>query len=323
MIPSDSILRQSKYFEIFVLSLSLLICMVLLGILSATLAPMLGIDDMQSTLDNFNPASSESTISAIRIIQMLGHLFIFVLPPILFLAIANNRRPFYYLFLDQPPIVKNLLLGMGIILFSMPLMQLVYWLNMQIPLPEALSNMEEQSAELIKAMLDANTTTGLVMNLLAIALLPALGEELLFRGVLQRIFTKIMENPHKAIWLTAMLFSLMHMQFAGFFPRLFLGALLGYLLYWSGNLLVPIFAHFLYNGSQIIAVYQYNHGKIATNIENMDHFPHGLTLIFTILFAGLCWLIYSSNKGQQEMYVERIIEENENPESDGEDRMEN
>ena len=309
MIPHDSVLRQSKFFEIFVLSLALLICMVLLGLVSSGLAPMLGITDMEEVMGDLTEDSPPATIQALRIIQMLGHLFIFIFPPILFLAIANHSRPFRYLFLDQPPIVKNLLLGMGAMLFSMPLMQLVYWFNMQIPLPEALGQMEEQSAGVIKAMLAADNITGLMMNLFAIALLPALGEELLFRGVFQRIFSKIYQSPHLGIWITALLFSLMHMQFAGFFPRLLLGALLGYMLYWTANLLVPIFAHFLYNGSQIVAVYQYQKGEIDTNLENIEHFPIGMTLISTILFAVLIWILYSSNKEHQIIYEERSKEE--------------
>ena len=65
--------------------------------------------------------------------------------------------------------------------------------------------------------------------------------------MIQKIFLKWNGKVHLSIWLTALVFSAVHMQFLGFFPRLILGAVLGYMLVWSGSLWLPIVAHFTNN----------------------------------------------------------------------------
>ena len=96
---------------------------------------------------------------------------------------------------------------------------------------------EESAAEITKAFLDVKTIPGLVFNVFMIAFLPAVGEELLFRGIIQRIFTDMTKSHHWGIWISAILFSAMHFQFYGFVPRVLLGALFGYLLVWSGSII--------------------------------------------------------------------------------------
>jgi membrane protease YdiL (CAAX protease family) len=93
------------------------------------------------------------------------------------------------------------------------------------------------------------------VNLLMIAILPAIGEELLFRGVLLRLFREWTKNVHVAIIITALLFSFIHFQFYGFLPRFLMGVLFGYLVYWSGSLWVSVIAHFVNNGTAVIVAW--------------------------------------------------------------------
>jgi membrane protease YdiL (CAAX protease family) len=95
----------------------------------------------------------------------------------------------------------------------------------------------------------------LLLNLLVIAIVPAIGEELLFRGYLQQSFSNWLSNPHVAIIVTAVLFSAIHLHFQAFLPRFILGVLLGYLFYWSGSLWLPILAHFANNAQAVIISY--------------------------------------------------------------------
>jgi membrane protease YdiL (CAAX protease family) len=94
-----------------------------------------------------------------------------------------------------------------------------------------------------------------ILNLILIAFLPGIGEELVFRGILQKHIGGIFKNPIAAIWISAFIFSAIHFQFEGFFPRIVLGATLGYLYYWTGNLWVPMIAHAFNNGFQIALIY--------------------------------------------------------------------
>ena len=104
---------------------------------------------------------------------------------------------------------------------------------------------------------------------MVIAIIPAVGEELLFRGVIQKLFLKWNGKVHLSVWLTAFVFSAVHMQFLGFFPRLILGAVLGYMLVWSGSLWLPIVAHFTNNAFAVLLTYFIGMDKINPSVEKL------------------------------------------------------
>jgi uncharacterized protein len=95
----------------------------------------------------------------------------------------------------------------------------------------------------------------LIANLIIIAVLPGIGEELIFRGILQKQVGLMLKNPIAAIWIAGFIFSAIHLQFEGFLPRMALGVVLGYLYHWTQNLWVPIIAHAFNNGIQVIVIY--------------------------------------------------------------------
>jgi membrane protease YdiL (CAAX protease family) len=95
----------------------------------------------------------------------------------------------------------------------------------------------------------------MTINLIMIAVLPALGEEFIFRGVFQKIFCRLFGSGHIAIWITAFIFSFVHLQFFGFLPRFILGLLFGYLFYWSRTLWLPVIAHFVNNAVPTFIAY--------------------------------------------------------------------
>ena len=126
-----------------------------------------------------------------------------------------------------------------------------------------------------------------VLAFIVIAVFAGLGEELVFRGMIQNMLQKSFGNIHAAIWVAAALFSLIHMQFFGFLPRMLLGALFGYLYYWSGNLWIPVFAHMTNNGFMLIMIYLNSIGLIDFDLENSDSAPWLSVLIFAIITFGL------------------------------------
>jgi hypothetical protein len=128
-------------------------------------------------------------------------------------------------------------------------------MNMSIPFPDWILSLGNDSEKIVESFLKMNNLGDLLFNLLVIAIVPAIGEELLFRGYLQQSFSKWLSNPHVAIIVTAVLFSAIHLHFQAFFPRLILGVLLGYLFYWSGSLWLPILAHFTNNAQAVIISY--------------------------------------------------------------------
>jgi membrane protease YdiL (CAAX protease family) len=131
-----------------------------------------------------------------------------------------------------------------------------------------------------------------MLGILVVALLPAIGEELVFRGMIQRELWRGTRNIHVAIWVSATVFSAIHMQFYGFVPRLCLGALFGYLYYWSDNLLIPIFSHFFNNAFAVVMVYL-NHLDITdVNIEDGEAAPFHYVIVSLVLSLGLLYYIW-------------------------------
>jgi len=137
-----------------------------------------------------------------------------------------------------------------------------------------------------------------------IALLPAIGEELLFRGVIQRIFIRWTKNSHWGIWIAAILFSALHMQFYGFIPRLLLGALFGYLLVWSGSMWLPIAAHFVNNAVAVIGMYMIDKGTINPEFEEIGSTGDSiyLSVISIAIVALLLWLIKREYKPAEDVH---------------------
>ena len=174
-----------------------------------------------------------------------------------------------FLKMDKKPYGLSVLLSVAIVYAASPLVNLLGLWNAELALPEWLSGIEtwmrsseDAAAKLTELFVKADSMNALFVNILIIGVLPAIGEELLFRGVIQKILLDWTRNKHLAIWITAILFSALHLQFFGFLPRMFLGALFGYLFVWSGNLWLPVLAHFINNTTAVIAYYYYHNGQL-------------------------------------------------------------
>jgi membrane protease YdiL (CAAX protease family) len=147
---------------------------------------------------------------------------------------------------------------------------------------------EEMAGKLTKFLIHFDRPIDYVVGMLVIAALAGLGEELFFRGILQNLFEKHLNNPHVAIWASAAVFSFIHFQFYGFFPRLLLGAFFGYLYVWYRNLWIPIIAHFFNNGFVLTMNYLYQLKKITVDpnqsINYMPIWTAGISLIFVTFY---------------------------------------
>jgi membrane protease YdiL (CAAX protease family) len=159
-----------------------------------------------------------------------------------------------------------------IIVTAQPLVSYLGVWNSSMQLPDFLGGLEQWMAsaeasagDIIYRFLDTDQPVLLLLNVLMIAILPALGEEMLFRGVLQPVFAQWFRNKHAAVLVTAFLFSAIHLQFFTFMPRFFLGLMLGYLFLWGRNLWYPIAGHFANNFLSLIVFYYYRHTQPDIN----------------------------------------------------------
>ena len=209
-------------------------------------------------------SQATESLKWLQFLQMTGT---FLLPPVLCAWLwSENHQPFQWLRLDAVPSGKMIGLAVAIMICAVPGINLLADLNGRIQLPESLASieqkmraMEEAATALTERFLEADNIGGLLINIGLMALLPALAEEFSFRGTLQQILenrkSKITNRSHIAIWLTAVVFSAVHMQFYGFVPRMLMGAMFGYVFVWTGSLWVPVIMHFVNNGMAVIAYY--------------------------------------------------------------------
>ncbi len=230
--------------------------------------------------------------------QFFNQLGVFFIPSIFLLWLVTDR-PGVYLGTRNKPKGLTLFLAFLMIYSVLPFINYLTEINKSFVFPDGLHALEswlyrsEQSADkLTKVFLSVSTPAGLMLNLFVVALIPALGEELLFRGVMQRILIEWTKNRHAGIIITAVLFSALHMQFYGFLPRFALGLMLGYLFLFSRNLWVPVFAHFINNASSVIIFYLHYNGFIKVKMENFgatsnEYYIIGSLLITLWLFSIL------------------------------------
>ena len=208
-------------------------------------------------------SSMNENIGFLRIVQLFSSVGSFALPAWWF-AKQEDHPPLAFFKFNKPVYPRLLLLTGLLFYFSTTFFQWTIDLNNAMHLPAFLDDVEkwmrqqeDQLTTLTQKFLYMPSSVDVAINLLMIALIPAIGEELLFRGCLQPVFSRLAKNAHVGIWLTAILFSAIHLQFYGFIPRMLLGALFGYLYYYGNSLWYPILGHFLNNGSAVVAVFIY------------------------------------------------------------------
>jgi hypothetical protein len=257
-----------------------------IGILIVRLKFNVNIEDIgNSNADEFIASHS----NAFKLFQILQSIGLFILPPFI-IGYLIDRDSTGYLQLKDRCDLKAYLIVPLIMVASIPFINYLVSFNEGIHLPPSWNSLEtwmkesEKNAEaLTKVFLQAGNWKDLVSNLLLIALLPAIGEELLFRGVLQKQFSELAKNHHIGIWIAAFLFSFMHFQFYGFIPRLVLGVLLGYIFYFSASLWLPIIAHFTNNAMAVIFYYLYSTGQINKTAEEIGTKPGEIYVAFISL----------------------------------------
>lgn len=187
--------------------------------------------------------------------QILQFAALFLVPVILFALWADPKQPLKFAGLKNPWSVKYYGWAVLLMLVSIFVSGLAGFINDQIPLPENLAKLEAKQNAAVTAMAVSKTIPELLQSIFLVGLLAAVGEELFFRGAIQRILIQLTKSPWAGIIITALLFSAIHLQFAGFLPRLFLGIVLGAIYWYSGSLWPGILFHFLFNTLGVIAAY--------------------------------------------------------------------
>lgn len=268
--------------------------------------------------------SDRTSIASMKWLQLLQTLALFFFPPLL-TAYFCCEQPLHWLHLDRGMRWQTMLFAILLMLCAIPGINLLSHLNQQLTLPSFLEpledlirSQEEAANRLTEQFLQVNTIGGLLVNIGLMALLPAMAEELTFRGILQSLLNppafndvsvpskplsthigntqsltdnavsasskSLSARTHIAIWATAIIFSFVHFQFYGFIPRMLMGAMFGYMLAWTGSLWVPMLMHFTNNAIAVLSYYiAYNYSLDADSFDSIG--------ISSTLYLGILSLI--------------------------------
>lgn len=245
-----------------------------------------------------HPQESEGMRMAILTIQAIVSLFTFVVVPWLYITFYK-KSSIKDMLVRPPRFTILLIIAIGLVYVTGPANTLLYEWNKNIIWPHFLKDFgtwaeasEATLKELTEYLINFDNPAEWLMGIFVIAVIPAIGEELFFRGVIQHKFAQLFRNHHIAIWVTAFIFSAIHFQFLGFLPRFFLGLLFGYLYVWSGSLWFAIIAHFLNNFTTLVLMNMALSGTGGFSPEDIETTSVIAALISVALSAGLLWYFY-------------------------------
>jgi membrane protease YdiL (CAAX protease family) len=243
------------------------------------------------------------------LMQAVSTLFMFFLP-VYFFALICYRNPSKFMGFTTNFNYRQVLLVFGILILTFPLSGALAELNKIIPIPESLEikfkAMEAAREAQEAALIHINSFSKYIISLIVIAVLPAIFEEVCFRGGLQNILVRWFKNPWVAILVTAVIFSAIHISYYGFLVRFGLGVVLGFIFYYSGSLWLSILFHFLYNGLQVTALYIVSMSGHKTSKDIEESFPMwaGFLALALIIFAFIKFREFSLLQKQKVVEID-------------------
>ena len=290
-------LMGSSYLVIFILTILVAV-------------PIFG-TSLSDLIELFRTGDFTNNINLLTFFQITYSAGLFLIPALL-AGFLFHGKTLDYLYANKKPFGLSLLLSILVIIGAVPLINFLAEFNMNLSLPERLSGLEarlreveQESEEMMNLFLSDTSISRFLINIFMIAVVPAIGEEFFFRGVLQSIFTEWFRNRHAGIIIAAILFSFMHFQFLGFIPRILLGALFGYLLVWTGSIWVPVMAHFVNNATAVTFYFLYNRGLISDELNTIGSDTESLiytisSIFFLILIMGSIYLVEKRKVNQSQ-----------------------
>lgn len=286
---------QSPFIQLIVSAIVILFAGTVFLILFVLAGSLIFGMDMNEILSVSKGEFSANSQLIFKYLQAIQGIALFIIPSFIISFMMTNGSG-NWLLTKEVPNIKTILIVICLAVLLIPVTSITGLFNAKMELPLWLNGIENWMREkedtasyLTGVLLEAKSFGALTVNLFVIAILPALGEELLFRGVIQQIFQKMYKSGHSAIWITAILFSAIHLQFYGFLPRLILGLVFGYLFYWGGSIWLPVTAHFVNNAIPVISSYLLGREQVVSATGDFAD----KSILFPILSALTCVMILS------------------------------
>lgn len=265
-----------------------------IGILLGRVIFWMHLDEVNSVLYGKLDMLTDWQLKYFQLMQSIGF---FLVPGFFLYWIFSSPEKKYFEIRKSPGAYATFLI-LTALLVGLPFINWLIGVNQNIELPSFLSGFErslqhkeETYAGLTERLLVAPNIGHLLFNLFMIAIIPAIGEEFIFRGVLQKLFKDVTGNIHISVFITALIFSAIHGQFYGLMPRFLLGIFFGYLMVWSGTIWLPVIAHFFNNAIAVIAYYLFTSGSLSENSNFANRNSAAIILVSLVLFVVVILLL--------------------------------
>ncbi len=278
--------------------LGILLGLVIAGLILAAIIQfgfVLTMTDMKTLLSGDSKKlmaamAQPENINKARWMQMFGTLAMMFIPAFVFAKIIS-KQPLNYLGVTSKITIQQIGLVIAIALSALALSGGLGELNKLIPIPHKwelkFKAMEDDYAEQVMIIGNMKTFGDYIISLIMIAILPAVFEEFLFRGALQKLLVNWFNQPHIAILVTSFLFSIVHFSYYGFLPRMALGMILGYIYYYGKSIWLNVSMHFINNGIAITAMYlATSKGQSAKDVMD-ESYPLWIGAVALVFVVGL------------------------------------
>jgi membrane protease YdiL (CAAX protease family) len=263
-----------------------------------------GISEMLS-LPSADAGSVE--ICILKFLQASQQIALFAIPALV-IAVLFRKDNESFMRTDKVPGSIPVILVILLAILLIPVANYIGNINSKMDLPDWLSGVEagmraqeDKAAGLINLLIKSSGAGELIINILILAIIPSIAEEMIFRGIFQQLICRLFRSAHFGIWITAIIFSAIHLQFFGFLPRLILGLSFGYLFYWSGNLWIAVIAHFINNAVPVVL--SYYTGWTELNEKTSELAQNQILLpVFTAFLSG-CLFYYFWSEHRKNLSV--------------------
>ncbi len=306
--PFDNVPLFVQFFTLLGLFFVSLVGSILLGLwLASTIT-----GTTAEQLSGVGYLDKPNVVMGLKIFQVVTAFGVFIVPALVFSLLASRSR-LNYLHINRVGNLSVLLLGGLLMLCAIPLINYMGELNSHMQLPAFMQDIqswmrskEDDAEAMTNAFMKHQSLKGFLFNLFMIGLLAAVAEELFFRATLQQLVIKATGNIHAGVWLTGILFSAIHLEFFGFFPRMLMGVYLGYLFVWSKSIWVPIFAHFINNATVVFLMYLEERNLLPKKFDEVgtNNAQIGYVIVSTVVVGVLMMLIYRIEHKKKEIPLE-------------------
>jgi membrane protease YdiL (CAAX protease family) len=247
-------MQKSTLSKIILLAVALLIGAIIGNLLMVGILMAFGVALSESN-DVFALLNQKDLELPIKLGIALSHLFLFTFSSLLYWKWAYQENAGAYFAWNRKYDFSKQVVFISILICAYPLIAASADVFRFFNLPEWMQANDESQLEALSTMLAMDHPLDFLINLIVVALLPAIGEELLFRGIIQQELMKLMKSKHLAILIASFIFAAVHLQIIGLPPKLIIGLILGYTLYWTKHIKYAMVLHFINNSLPLIALY--------------------------------------------------------------------